>query len=317
MTPTVSVVIPCYNGLPYLTQALSSAASQSHPPIEIIVVDDGSTDASAQTIEQFARDHPSAKVRLIRQANAGEPAARNAGIQASQGHWVAQLDTDDYWEPNKLELQVQAAQTAGDEVVLIHTGLVRHFPDGRQELGDFAAAARRTGWCTQALLEPTSIGHPSIMVKRSALMQIGGYDASFKQACDIDLYFRLSAIGTFAFVPEALLHYRIHAKQMSASQVNQIGYHHRAVRSFFQTHPEIEQRLGRQRIEQALAEHLAVKLESLYWRRRLADFRALLKYAQEQKLTTPTIDAWRKRARWPNWAIRLKDLTSRSPGDRR
>lgn len=320
MPPSVSVVIPCHNGLPYLRQALASAADQTLPPERIVVVDDGSTDASAAVVEQFARERPLAGVRLIRQANAGEPAARNAGIGVCQAesrwqeagvlpseHWIAQLDADDYWEPNKLELQMRAAQAAGDDVVLVHTGLMRHFPDGRQEPSDFAAAARRTGRCTLALLEPTSIGHPSIMVRASALKQVGGYDPSFKQACDIDLYFRLSAIGSFAFVPQPLLHYRIHPGQMSASQLQQIAYHHLAVRRFFMNHPKMEAEIGRDRIEQALADHLAVKLQSLYWRRQLKDFRRLLDYARQQRIHGRQIDLWRKRSRWPDWVIRLHD----------
>lgn len=308
--PAVSVVIPCYNGMPYLPEALNSALAQTMRPLEIIVVDDGSKDDSAACVRDYQRQHPDRGIKLRQQANAGEPAARNTGISAAWGEWIAMLDTDDWWEPRKLELQLEAACKGGADCVLVHAGVIHHFPDGRAEPKDLAGPARRTGRCTAALLEPTSIGHPSIMVRRDALNKIGGYDPSFKQACDIDLYFRLSAVGSFAFVPQHLLHYRIHAKQMSASQVVQIGYHHRAVRQFFASHPEIEKQIGAERIQAALAKHVEVKLESLYWRRRLDDVRALLAYAAEQKLESPAIAAMRRRAKVPAWLLRLKDRLS-------
>jgi glycosyltransferase involved in cell wall biosynthesis len=302
----VSVVVPCYNGMPYLPQALDSALAQSLPALEIIVVDDGSKDDSAACAREY-EGKSGGRVRLIQQANAGEPAARNTGIGAAGGEWVAMLDADDWWEPRKLEMQVRAAREAGPDCVLVHTGFVRHYPDGKVVPWDMSGSSRRVGWCTERLLEPASIGHPSIMVRKSALERIGGYDRTFRQACDIDLYFRLSAVGTFAFVSEHLLHYRMHEKQMSASQIEQIPWHHRAVRKFFAEHPDALAKIGTERVNQALAEHLALKLESLYWRRKLKDFRALLRFADEQDLDSPAIRNWRRKARWPGWVIGLKD----------
>lgn len=307
---TVSVVIPCYNGMPYLPEALDSAIAQTHRPVQIIVVDDGSRDESPQTVRGYQQRHPDHGIQLIQQANAGEPTARNTGIRAATGAWVAMLDTDDWWDSHKLEKQLTAAAEAGPQCVMVHTGILAHMPDGSTSKSNLDNGARRTGWCTEALLEPASIGHPSIMVRRDALNKIDGYDESFRQACDIDLYFRLSAEGTFAFVPEYLLHYRKHENQMSASQVDQIPFHHRAIRQFFDRNPQHAQRIGQERIERALCEHVAVKLESLWWRRSLGDFRGLLDYAKEHDLDGPTIQQWRRRARWPDWVIGLKDRLS-------
>jgi len=311
---SVTIVMPCYNGADYIVNALDSAIAQTHRAVQIVIVDDGSKDNSAQLITQYIADHPDHNIELIQQANGGEPVARNTGIRAARGAWVAQLDTDDWWGKTKLEKQIAAARAAGDECALVHTGVVGHFPDGR--VGDMSKAptTNRIGWCTKALLDPSSIGHPSIMVRKSALDAIGGYDPSFKQACDIDLYFRLSAIGTFAFVPEYLLHYRYHAKQMSASPVDQIRYHHTAVRKFFAAHPDLEETIGKPVILGKLAEHVSLKLKSLYWRRNLSAFRNLLAYANENGLDGSDITLWRRRARWPDWVIRAKDMLSRSAG---
>jgi len=310
-SPTVTIVMPCYNGSAYIREALDSAVAQTHKALQIIVVDDGSKDDSAQVVRAYAAAHPDANIELIQQPNAGEPTARNTGIRAAKGDWVAQLDADDWWEPDKLELQLQAAADQGDDCVLVHTGVTHHFPDGRAEDKALEGPSRRVGRCTAALLEPTSIGHPSIMVRRDALATVGGYDPAFIQACDIDLYFRLSAVGSFAFVPRHLLHYRMHAGQMSASQVKQIRYHHRAVRKFCEQHPDIAKEIGQAKVDAALADHVAVKLESLYWKRRLSEFRELLAYADEAKLSSTSLDAWRKRGRWPDWMIRLKDKLRR------
>jgi glycosyltransferase involved in cell wall biosynthesis len=99
----VTVVIPCYNGAPFISETVASAIGQTHKPIEIIVVDDGSTDDSAAIAESFGPP-----VRVIRQANQGESVARNRGIDSAIGDWVAFLDADDLWVPHKLEQQLKA-----------------------------------------------------------------------------------------------------------------------------------------------------------------------------------------------------------------
>lgn len=304
---TVSVVIPCYNGMPYLAKALETAVYQTHRAIEIIVVDDGSTDRSDLCVQEYARAHPDAGIKLVQQENQGEPAARNAGIAVSTGHWVASLDTDDWWEPKKLEKQLAVADRSGASCVLIHTGIIRHFSDGRYEVADSSGSSRRVGWCTEALLEPAHISHPSIMVRRDILDQIKGYDETFKQACDIDLYFRLSVMGAFAFVEEPMVHYRYHAAQMSEDRFDQIQYHFRAINKFIKHHPQQVDKIGIRQFHDAMVELTVVKLESYYWRRCLSDFRKLLAYANQHGLDNPQIDVWRKRGRWPNWSIHIKD----------
>lgn len=304
---SVSVVMPCYNGMAHMVRALDSAIEQTHRPLEIIVVDDGSTDGSAVCVNHYKKQHPEANVRLIRQRNSGEPAARNTGIRAARGQWVAMLDTDDWWDKTKLEKQLRASDVAGDDCVLVHTGVIHHFPCGQTHELDMGAAQLRVGRATAALLNDGSIGHPSIMVRRDALNDIGGYDPSFKQACDINLYFRLSAIGTFAFVAEYLLHYSVHDGQMSARVAEQVRSHHRAIREFFKEHPRLEAQIGREVIHEAMTRQVIDKLKSTYWRRRLPQFRALLDYADEAGFASPRIEQWRKRRNFPGWLIWVKD----------
>lgn len=109
----VSVVIPCFNGAPFLGEALESVLNQTHPALEVIVVDDGSKDESAAIAESFGPP-----VRVIQQSNQGESVARNRGIDEAKGEWIAFLDADNLWKPTKLEKQCEAI---GPGVVCVHT----------------------------------------------------------------------------------------------------------------------------------------------------------------------------------------------------
>lgn len=312
MPDTIAILIPCYNAAQYLAQALDSALAQTRKAEQIIIVNDGSTDDSLAIAQRYEKEHPDAGFVIIDQPNAGEAAARNAGIAVATTTWIANLDADDWWEPEKLEKQLAAAAEAGPQCVLVHTAGRKVFPDGSTHEAPQDGAARRVGWATKALLEPTSMGHPSCMIRTEALRQIGGYDPAFKRSCDMDMYMRISAVGTFAFVPDRLVNYRAHDEQLSARQAEQIAEHHNAVRKFFRLHPQKLEEIGQDHVDAALAEHTRVKLESLYWRRSLGEFRQLLDYAAAHDIDSPAIQQWRKRSRWPNWLIRLKDRFDRS-----
>src|SRR3954470_1810603 len=114
---TVSVIIPTYNYARYLPQAIDSALGQTHAPLEVIVVDDGSTDDTPRVLEAYA-----SRIRVIRQANQGAGAARNAGIAAARGEYVAFLDSDDLWRRDKLELQLARFREEPD-LGLVHAGV--------------------------------------------------------------------------------------------------------------------------------------------------------------------------------------------------
>lgn len=107
--PTVSVVIPAYNAAGFVGRAIESALRQTHVPLEVIVVDDGSRDATASVVQEYP-------VTLIRKSNGGPASARNAGIRASRGEWIAFLDHDDAWHANKTEVQIRLAQEDVDAV---------------------------------------------------------------------------------------------------------------------------------------------------------------------------------------------------------
>ena len=314
---SVSVVIPCYNGMPYLRDALASALGQTHRPTQIIVVDDGSTDDSAACVRDHLQRQADRGLELLCQTNAGESGARNRGIAAATGRWVAQLDADDWWEPTKLEKQLAAAAGAGGDCVMVHSGQVTHHRDGQAEALPMQRAGERIGWCTDKLIEPVAISHSSVMMRRDALNDVGGYDSDLEHAVDIDVYFKLSAVGTFAFVNEHLTHYRLHEAQTSWNyRVEQVLHYHDVVWRFFESHPDMAEQIGRERIGRSLAQLVCTKLESFYWNRRFDEFRRLLEFAQQHHGGDPTIVAWQRRARLPDWLIRVKDRVMAGHGRR-
>ncbi|MEZ5659035.1 MAG: glycosyltransferase [Burkholderiaceae bacterium] len=198
--PTISVVMPVYNGAETIAESIRSALDQSVPVHEIIVVDDGSTDGTIEQVQQFGD-----RVRIIRQNRGGNASARNQGVEAATGEWIAVLDADDIWAANKLERQVRLCEKA--DVIYSAT---RNFGDCSY-VGDTTSIAAQ---CQpedplRALLIDNYITHSSVLMRRRAALAVGNYDASLKTACDWDLWLRLADAGyRFAGVPEVLVYYR-------------------------------------------------------------------------------------------------------------
>jgi glycosyltransferase involved in cell wall biosynthesis len=199
--PLVSVVIPVYNGERFLPDCLDSVLTQTWQPLEVIAVDDGSTDGSAAVLARADA------VRVIAQANQGVAAARNAGIAAARGHYIALIDQDDLWLPGKIEAQMRML-LADPSLDYVLTRQERFL-----EQGTPAPSWLRTEWLDTALggFEPSAA-----LVRRSAFERIGLFDTRFAQGSDSDWFFRASdAALRVAMVDEVLLRRRIHADNNS------------------------------------------------------------------------------------------------------
>jgi glycosyltransferase involved in cell wall biosynthesis len=202
----VSVIIACYNGERYLQEAIESALAQSHRGVEIIVVDDGSTDGSSQIAQKFP-------VRYIRQENRGLTESRNLGIGVSRGNYVVFLDADDRLRPEAIEtgLRVMAehpdcAMAVGDHLFVSSDG-------------SYLSNSRKP--CLQSshyeeLLKSNFIEMiSSVLFRRSALVETGGFDTSLRVAEDYELYLRIARVYPICCHPALTAEYRIHQANTS------------------------------------------------------------------------------------------------------
>lgn len=203
---SVSVVIPTYNYGRFIAEAIKSALDQTLKPIEVIVVDDGSTDDTAEIVRGFGE-----AVRYIRQENAGVCAARNRGVAESSGELIAFFDADDTWEPTKIEKQT-ALFSSDPQIGLVHCGM-REFDSETGVTLDFLLDGL-DGWVADELLlweEPVITGPGgAIMVPRKVFDEVGGFDTRLKVGEDCDFCYRVARRYKVGFVREPLVNYRSH-----------------------------------------------------------------------------------------------------------
>lgn len=210
--PLVSVILPVYNGERFLREAIDSVLGQSYRAIELVAVDDGSTDGSAAILDSYGD-----RLVVVRQSNGGVARARSAGVNASHGEFVAFLDQDDWWRIDKIAKQVALFQ-ADPELDLVHTDLA-HYDERRHayvgRLNPMATPQVLTGHCYDLLLMENHIANGTVMVRRSAIDRVGGFDTTIagNTVADYDLWLRLARQSKFAFLPEELTVFRLHVTQ--------------------------------------------------------------------------------------------------------
>ena len=212
--PLVSVIIPNFNYSNYLGQTIESVLAQTYDNIEILVVDDGSTDNSVEVAKQYSN-----KIRLICQSNGGVSSARNEGIRNSRGSFVCFLDADDFWERNKLELQMNRALETNSG--LIYSGYLEcdaNLSVIREILPVFQGYCegfyRRRPGSAIALL-----GTSTALIRRDVIDLVGTFDTTLNTSADWDYLRRVSKFTDFAFVPSPLVRYRRHGSNMSSGSL--------------------------------------------------------------------------------------------------
>ncbi|NDJ62769.1 MAG: glycosyltransferase, partial [Chloroflexi bacterium] len=200
--PTVSVIIPTYNRAQLAREAVESVLAQTYQDFEIIVVDDGSTDDTAEVLAAY-----SDRIRYIRQDNSGVSAARNHGMRLARGSYIAFLDSDDLFLPNKLAVQVSyfedhpnvamtytAYISVDENLQPLNTHPAREYPGGHKEM-----------------LIACTIATPTVMFRRSILDALEPFDEHMHLAEDIDLWVRIATRYAFATIQEPLTYVRIHS----------------------------------------------------------------------------------------------------------
>lgn len=209
--PTFSVVIPAYNASAYIADCINSVLAQSETDLEVIVVDDGSTDGTAQMISTFTDP----RVHLIRRPNGGLAAARNTGIVAAKGEFVAFLDADDRWCSEKLAAHRQALEEDPTASVSYDWSV---FIDIKGDRTGLCMAQTQKLLTHEALLLKNYLGNGSTsVVRRSVLEENNGFDESLRRLVDHELWVRLAFSGhKFKLVPRQLTEYRIHPASFTA-----------------------------------------------------------------------------------------------------
>ena len=205
----VSVVIPNYNYAHYLREAIDSVLAQTYSDIEIVVVDDGSSDASGEVLGSYGE-----RIQTVFQKNQGVSAARNNGAGISRGEFIAFLDADDSWLPAKLEKQSEIF-AADPELGMVHVGFVEIDDAGRELLERTNGLEGRVA--EELLRFERSVilgGGSGIMVRREAFDAVGGFDLRMSTSADWDLFYRISRSYRVGFIPQVLLKYRVHGLNM-------------------------------------------------------------------------------------------------------
>ena len=213
MEPLVTVATPAYNGERFIAEAIESVLGQSWPRVELIVVDDGSTDGTAGVVEGFAGEG----VRLMRQANAGPAAARNAGIRAGSGEFVCYLDQDDRMTPRRIELQVGYLLEHPDAGIVL----------GREEL-EVEPGTELPYWASVERLPKPGAGpgagpnrdtiHPpnTLLARRAAFEQLGGFSEDVLYSDDVDFVLTANDLGIgVGMIDDVVLTHRLHGANIT------------------------------------------------------------------------------------------------------
>jgi glycosyltransferase involved in cell wall biosynthesis len=199
--PQVSVVIPVHNGEEFLADAIESVLAQTYPSYELIVVDDGSTDHTREIVQSYPG------VQYLYQAQRGPAAARNRGIRAAHGEYLAFLDADDLWMPDKLSLQMKAFEM--DPALEIVSGQIEQFASSAPE----TSAARTYAFPEQPIPGYSPI---AILIKRTAIEKVGLFDEDDRSAEVIGwLVQTIESNANMLFLPELVARRRIHGKNIS------------------------------------------------------------------------------------------------------
>lgn len=245
-TPLVSILIPAFNAGNFIQETLESVLAQTYPNIEIIVVDDGSTDDTQQKILAFGE-----RIIYIYQQNGGIASARNRGMALTRGQLVALLDADDICHPNRIAIQVDYLQKNPDIIICStdfsafnsdghvsdshisnYYGIIRSTAEGIEQLyeekrfldtgqnpwtiNDSCEVKIHHGYIYKKIVWGNFIHPPTIMLRRSVAERVGFFDEKLFFACDYDWLIRVSRLGKIGYIERPLLKYRLHLGQSSS-----------------------------------------------------------------------------------------------------
>lgn len=206
--PTVSVILPVFNGARFLQECVDSILNQTFSDFELICIDDGSTDETMQILASYDDD----RIKIITQKNSGIVAALNNGLEIAQGHYIARMDADDICMPNRFSAQVDFLDTHSDVAVVGSFVTVINAQGKSVDKWHIPVTPR---WVRKRLWLFPPVYHPTVMVRANVIKSVGGYP-DVKHVEDYALWIRLSRTQAMANIPQRLLQYRIHDQNVSS-----------------------------------------------------------------------------------------------------
>jgi glycosyltransferase involved in cell wall biosynthesis len=246
-TPLVSVIIPAFNAEAYIRRTIDSVLGQTYKRIEILVVDDGSTDRTAEIVKSIAEKD--LRISLFQQQNAGVADTRNLAIQEAKGEYIANIDADDIWYPENIEKQMKQMLIAGPTVGVVYAWSVV-IDENDLLTGEFLSS-HIEGEVYRELVYKYFVGNASAsLIRRACFDKVGAYNTEFKnlnaQGCeDWDLHLRIAESYQFRVVPRFLIQYRQKAGSMSADFQPMARSHALILKDVSRRHPEIHPRIYR------------------------------------------------------------------------
>ena len=215
MSAKVSVIIPAYNRVEYINQTVDSVLAQSYKNIELIVIDDGSTDSTYEKLEEYGE-----KINLLTHTghiNKGQSASINLGLEKANGKYVAILDSDDFWEPKKLEIQVAFLEAHAD-IGLIYCNGYGVDAEGKRYYDFYNQDPNEQNDPNRVLLDCYILLPQNSLVRKSVYDQVGFFNEEYRSAQDHDMLIRIAEVCKFAYLPEYVFNYRRHESSISAQR---------------------------------------------------------------------------------------------------
>lgn len=292
-----SVVIPTYNRSKYLPRAVDSVLSQTFNNLEVIIVDDHSTDQTLAIAKKLIGQDSRVRYHRLKK-NQGAPKARNVGIGLAKGEYIGLLDDDDNWRPDKLELQVKKFDNLSQEVGLLYGGYKINFTD--KNIKNIVKMPRHRGWIFDDLLKKCLIGSPTVLVRKKAFDQVGLFDLKLKSCQDWDMWLRIAQEFKVDYVGEVVADYYLRSDgQISRNFSSQVQGRKRIFNKY-------QKQLAKQ--PKVMADHIKTivrflvadeqKREALAWHKKLMNFEPVsLRNLKVYLAIVFLFDQYKKRAR--------------------
>lgn len=279
MNPAISIIMPCYNASSHLSTSVGSVLAQTRADWELVIVDDGSTDASWTALQALAAADP--RIRVFHQANAGAAAARNLGLRQARGPYTAFLDADDTWDHEFLAALSAALDHDSDAGIAycgwqnLGLGGGRDAPFVPPDYENEGKVESLLGGCRWPI-------HAALV--RSQLIRDGGcFDETLSSCMDYDLWLRLGTAHRLVRVPRVLAYYHHHGGEQITRNRARIAINHwRAQQKYLRAHPDVSRHLGKRRLRELTDGELLKRGYASYWKRDLPAARAIFRKVMQR-----------------------------------